>query len=512
MNMPSSSSNRSDLLLTGCTGFVGHYLLANLLLQGRRCGVLLRAPLKDSLARLTPLLSDLGIDLHAAIASHQVVPIEGDLGSDAPNIGSLRIGTIVHAAASTLFDRNESGEPSRTNVEGTANLLCWAQQWNVSNVHHVSTAYSGGRHDGIVPEEMHEGPRTFRNDYERSKCEAEWLCRQWADGTGGTLTIHRPAVVVGAYDTGRASKFDGLYLSARATQVFSRMYDTGDPARHALSLRLRGRAEECQNLVPVDYVAAMIAAAVVRPSMHGRIYHLVHPNPPSNQMISDSLNRHFDVAGSHWVEPAIFDEMALTEHEQIFNNFSKPIAHYFVDTPRFARGNAEDLERTAGLHCGTFDEAAIGRLMHFAQASHWGKKKREPRKVASSCAAYFEDFLPKNVAHSNVARLTGLSVIVRFIIEDEANGQWVCRFDRGELTQVHRGSNSLNEDFGYRLNSDVFWRAVSGKVHPQQAFLTGEVQVYGDVERALKMAMILHAFNQEFPFEQGGRRCLQHAS
>ena len=510
--MPSTESTPSDLLITGATGFVGHYLLANLLLQGQRCGVLLRSPLKDSLARLVPLLADLGVDLHAAIASHQVVLVEGDLNSAAPDVGSLLIGTIIHAAASTLFDRNGLNEPWRTNVQGTAQLLDWAKQWNVRNLHYVSTAYSSGRHEGIVPEAMHDGPRSFRNDYEHSKCEGERLCQQWAQSTGGTLTIHRPSVVVGAYETGRASKFDGLYLSARATQVFSQMYDASDPARHALSLRLRGRAEECQNLVPVDYVAAMIAAAVAHPAMQGRIFHLVHPNPPTNQMISDSLNRHFNVAGSHWVAPESFDGMELTEHEQIFNSFSKPISHYFVDTPRFERSNAAELERIAGLRCGVFDQAAISRLMHFAQACHWGKKKRATRVASTSCDAYFEDFLPKNVAKSNVARLTGLSVIVRFIIEDESNGQWVCRFEQGQLTQVHRGSNTLHEDFGYRLSSDTFWRAVSGKVHPQQAFLTGEVQVFGDIERALKMAMILHAFNQEFPFEQGGKRCLQHAS
>lgn len=511
MIMPSDAP-QPDLLLTGSTGFVGHQLLANLLRQGRRCGVLLRAPLLDSLARLEKLLTDLDIDFHCAIASQQLVPIEGDLSAGTPCIGSLRIGTIIHAAASTLFDRDSVNEPWRTNVEGTSRLLSWAEQWNVRNLHHVSTAYSSGRHKGTVPEAMHDGPRSFRNAYEHSKWEAERLCRAWADSTGSTLTIHRPSVVVGAYETGRASKFDGLYLSARATEVFSRMYDANDPARYALSLRLRGRAEECQNLVSVDYVAAMIAAAVARPAMQGRIYHLVHPNPPTNQRISDSLNHHFNVAGSHWVAPECFDEMVLTEHERIFNEFSKPIAHYFVDTPRFARSNAEDLEGVADLRCGDFDQAAISRLMRFAQDCQWGKKKRKSRKGVSSCAAYFEEFLPNNVSKSNVARLTGLSVIVRFIIEDERNGQWVCRFDRGKLAEVHRGSNSLHEDFGYRLGSEAFWRAVSGKVHPQLAFLTGEVQVFGDVERALKMAMILHAFNQEFPFEQGGQRCLQHAS
>lgn len=61
MNNHRASSSAADLFITGGTGFVGHYVLAQLLRQGRRCGVMLRAPLASSLARLTGLLSDLGI-------------------------------------------------------------------------------------------------------------------------------------------------------------------------------------------------------------------------------------------------------------------------------------------------------------------------------------------------------------------------------------------------------------------------------------------------------------------
>lgn len=497
-----SSAKAPVVFITGSTGFVGHYVLAQLLRHGRRCVVMLRAPLASSLARLTGLLRDLDIDANHAISAGQLVPIEGDLRGDAPVINGLRIGAIVHVAAATQFDRDSTGEPWRTNVEGTARLLHWASAWGVRELHHVSTAYSCGKTTGIVAEAFREIAPAFRNEYEHSKWEAERLSRRWASETGGTVTVYRPSVVVGAYETGRASKFDGLYLSARATEVFSRMYAPTDPARHALSLRLRGRPDGCQNLVSVDYVAAMIAAAVARPAMHGRIYHLVHPNPPTNQAIADALNSHFDVRGSHWVAPESFDEMTLTEHERIFNEFSKPIAHYFVDTPTFARDNAAALESFAGITCGFIDQAAISRLMSFAQATNWGRKKRVKPAATSSCAAYFERFLPANVTRSQVAKMTGLTVTVRFIIEDEPNGQWVCRFDRGALAQVHRGPNTLREDFGYRLTRDVFWRAVGGQVHPQHAFLTGEVEIVGDVERALKMAMILHAFNQEFPFDR----------
>jgi nucleoside-diphosphate-sugar epimerase len=510
-------SSAPDVFVTGGTGFVGHYVLTELLRQGRRCGALLRAPLSASLSRLTGLLGGLGIDVTEAIAAGRLVPVQGDLLGDAPMVRGLNIGVIVHVAAATQFDRDSTGEPWRTNVQGTGGLLGWAAAWGVRELHQVSTAYCCGKAGGVIAEQFREAAPVFRNEYEQSKWEAERLSREWAVHTGSSLTVYRPSVVVGAYETGRASKFDGLYLSARATEALSRMYEPTDPARHALALRLRGRPEGCQNLVPVDYVAAMIGAAIARQTMHGRIYHLVHPRPPTNQTIADGLNRHFDVSGSRWVAPESFDEMSLTEHERLFNEFSRPIAHYFVDTPTFARENAAELERLAGLACGVFDQAAISRLMSFAQASRWGKRRLPAGPAAeASCAEYFERFLPRNVPRSQVAKMTGLSVTVRFIIEDEADGQWVCRFERGALAQVHRGMNTLHEDFGYRLTREVFWRAVGGKVHPQHAFLTGEVEIVGDVERALKMAMILHAFNQEFPFDRasqpsGDQPCLLQA-
>jgi len=115
------------------------------------------------------------------------------------------------------------------------------------------------------------------------------------------------------------------------------------------------------------------------------------------------------------------------------------------------------------------------------------------------CALYFESFLPEHVGRSQVARMNALKVTMRFIIEDEPDGEWVCEFDGGQLRTVHRGANGFQEQIGYRTTREAFWEAISGRVHPQELFLTGRAEVCGDVEKALKMAMILHAFTREFP-------------
>jgi len=44
---------------------------------------------------------------------------------------------------------------------------------------------------------------------------------------------------------------------------------------------------------------------------------------------------------------------------------------------------------------------------------------------------------------------------------------------------------------------------VSGAADPQEIFLGGHAEVSGDTEKALKLAMILHAFSREFPCRPG---------
>ena len=52
---------------------------------------------------------------------------------------------MLHVAASVDFFGDErTGEPFRSNVEGTENLLKVCEQAGIEKFHHVSTAYVGG--------------------------------------------------------------------------------------------------------------------------------------------------------------------------------------------------------------------------------------------------------------------------------------------------------------------------------------------------------------------------------
>ena len=367
------------VLLTGATGFVGHYVLAELLRAGQRCAVLLRGHKAHSMARIRRLLADLQVDANGAAGEGRLFVLEGDLPDRLPVSVAARLGkvaAVVHVAASIRFDADTTtGEPDRTNVEGTRRLLAWATQLGVREFHLVSTAYVCGIAGQPVAEAFSPRQPAFHNDYERSKWQAERLCMDWAGATGGVVTIHRPSIVVGEHGSGRATKFDGLYLSARGAEALGRLYRADDPRRHTLPLRLRGRATDRQNIVPVDYVGAMIAAAVRRPAAHGRVYHLVNPEAPTNQLITDAINSFFDIRGGHWVEPKLFDNQPLSTQERLFLRISEPIRHYFSDAPTFLRHQAADLERAAGWSVPRFDIPALHRLLAYGKAAKWAREE-----------------------------------------------------------------------------------------------------------------------------------------
>lgn len=487
-------------ILTGATGLLGHYVLAELLAQGFRCVVLLRPPIERSLGRLADLLAELELDVHQQIADGAIEPISGDLPGDLPTLRVNSSTVLIHAAAATNFRRNARGDPERTNVDGTRALLDWAGSLGLRRLHLVSSAYTCGQTSLPVAEVFNPDPAAFHNDYERSKWESERLGMDWARRTGRTISIHRPSIIVGAFHSGRATRFGGVYLSARATELLDRMHREHTPAqRRSIPLRIVGKPLDRQNIVPVDYVAKMIVATLTTPDSRSNVYHLVHPAPPTNLQIKQAYEQYFDLGGGRFVSPEELVYEELSELERGFYDVVKLIEHYFVDTPVFQRDNASELERRSGISCPTYDASAIMRLVRYAQSTSWGRRRRNSAACVSDCAEYFESFLPFHVAKSEVAGMTALTAKVSFVIEDEPEGRWLCTFDRGRLTHVDRGTNGHREDFGYKTTQSVFWESVSGRPHPQELFLTGRVEMFGNIERALKMSMVLHSFTKEFP-------------
>ena len=261
--------------------------------------------------------------------------------------------SVLHAAGSMSFVADENGEPRRTNVDGLARLLEFCCHAGIRRFHHVSTAYLCGLRQGRVLEtELDEG-QPLGNVYEESKLAAEKMLarRPFLD----SLTVYRPASIVGDSQTGATTSYHGFYLPLQLAYAFSGSVppEVMDQ-RFSTLLGLTGR--EGKNLVPVDWLSQAITYLVTHPQHHGRVYHLTHPRPTTvgmiQKMIPQAIRSYSKRPIADRVDP---DELAT--YERLFHDQMLIYRSHWRDDPVFDRSNADTA--LAGLPCPEMDYGAF---------------------------------------------------------------------------------------------------------------------------------------------------------
>jgi nucleoside-diphosphate-sugar epimerase len=510
-------SCKRPILLTGATGFLGRHLLHDLLVRGHHVTVLVRdahRTITDHLAGLIAAWSD---------ASGTPLPLPVVLNGDLvrPGLGLspvdrarlARQGTaIVHAAARVAFHRTDDGEPSTTNVEGTRRLVELCGSLGVEEFHHVSTAFVCGERSGPILEGEAEDGGSFHNDYERSKFDAERLLRRHPRMR---VTIYRPGVLVGDSRTGHTSSYQGLY---RFLEMADRLahppsFSTfpcseeerklRNPGRRSLPLRMPFTGQEPCHLVPVDWVSEAIVRLVNRTGWHGRTYHLT-ADPVLMDEIKEAAVAVLGLEGVRWAGPGgMASPSAL---EETFVAHVREYWPYLGDDPLFDRSNTR--AALPDLPPPRMDGALLIRLIEFARADGWGRRRRAPARVRfpdkewgmrGECADYLECFLPENAPRSLLAQSVTLNVTVGFDVRGPGGGQWLCRWSNGVLAPVQQNL-VRGADVVYRTDTATFVEVVHGRQSPQDAFFARRIDIEGDVEKALKLAVLFGRFVQEFPY------------
>jgi thioester reductase-like protein len=482
---------RGGVLLTGATGFLGRYLLRELLASGQRVAVLARPGRSGSAAeRVAELL--------ASVNARPVV-LTGDL--NAPGLGlrgadrdwlARHCRSVVHAAARVSLRRSADGEPCKTNVRGTENLLGLCAEFGLRELHHVSTAFVCGDRVGPAREDELDRGQGFHNEYEGSKLEAE---RRVRSASGLRATIYRPAIIVGDSRTGYTSSYLGFY---RFLDLADRLAGpVGADGRRSLPLRLPFTGDEPRNLVPVDWVARAIVRIVNRPRWHGQTYHLVAPVPVRVRAIKEVAERMLNLDGVRCAGPR--RPADATHLEEMFLDHLEEYWPYLGGDPSFDYRNT--LAALPTLPAPRVGRAMLARLIRFAVADGWGRSRRGKVKgrAADACAHYIEQFFPDAARRSTLARVR-LDVTVVLDVRGPGGGRWLCRWVGGELVEVQRDPCCQSE-VGYRMDVDAFAAIVRGTQSPQQAFFEQRLEMIGDVEKGLKLAMLFEEFIREFPFE-----------
>lgn len=259
-------SRGKDFLLTGATGYLGSFLLRELLERTKgRVYCLVRA---DNEAQ--------GMDRLRAAAAKFVLPepdaervrvVPGDL-RDIAKVASLYrdgelergVGHILHCAAKVVFT-----EPYHTlredNVLPTADLLAWARGCGIRDFSYVSTLAAaspamGSENRFLETREQALDPET--GSYGATK----WVCERLlarAEEDGMRVRVFRPGLIMADSTTGAGNDKDLIYFTLIS----------------GLAVGAHPEDDRVLVMAPVDMVSKAIVGHALTGGAVGRAYHLV---------------------------------------------------------------------------------------------------------------------------------------------------------------------------------------------------------------------------------------------
>jgi nucleoside-diphosphate-sugar epimerase len=356
----------SYLLLTGATGLVGRYLLKNLLLAQRPVAVLTRGRRTESASlRVESIVARWEEQTGRPLMRPVVLPgslVEPDLGLRPAGRDWLKRNcrTAIHSAASLTFAADEkSGEPSRTNIDGTRNLLRLCGEAGIEEFHFVSTSYVCGRRDDVVTETDANPNADFRNAYEKTKAAAEQMVRS---NFGHQATIYRPSIIVGDSRTAETSTFRGLYTPLQIAYLLAESHGLNGVTAFFTELGIDQSFGK--NVVPVDWVADVISHILNQPSLHGGVFHVTNPRPvlvaDIRESILDVVSEALRRRGRGEMSPGL----AVSPGDSDLRRAMAVYETYLGNDPRFDSTNTQ--RAAPQLACPSIEPTLLKKLNQFA--------------------------------------------------------------------------------------------------------------------------------------------------
>jgi thioester reductase-like protein len=497
------------ILLTGASGLLGQYLLADLLRAEVETACLVRpGRMTSARERIDRILRR--IESNDGHAYRRPVVLAGDLSQPELGLGSAELAwirrsctAVLHSAASLDFDTNaRTGEPHRTNVVGTRRLVDLAAASGITEFHHISTAYVCGRRspDQLahpVLEDADDAEIIPSNDYERSKLEAEAIVRGARSSRGNarfrSVTVYRPSIIVGDSRNGFTSTYQGFYSPLFAGYTLAKAYGFAATVGEPFLTQMGMVGTERKNFVPVDWVSSVITHILARPELFGRTYHLTSPKPISVAELDEVFTRAIAEVSPAESKSSDFkltrrDPTATARRseadEQAFRDNIAVYRSYFRDDPTFDNRNAA--AAAPHLPCPELHRDRLLQLCRFALKSDFGKARQQLAPTSTDAASLLERTLVDSCEQPLAADRDAAGVL-RFglIVTGSGGGEWTVELADDGVASFDAGIASLRAGLASdvslrcRINSSTLFEAIAGATDVRRAQHSGRLLIEG---------------------------------
>ncbi|MCK6579710.1 MAG: thioester reductase domain-containing protein [Anaerolineae bacterium] len=360
------AADPARIFITGATGFVAAYVMAELLdTTPAHLYALVRADdVAHGMARIRKNLAHYWLWKEAY--AERITPVIGDLkhpllGLSSDDFAALarRVEVIYHVGSKLSYIAPY--EFLRTaNVGGTVEALRLATTGRAKPFHFVSSlgillgfkSVPGAIPQGGLETDALDAEKCPDVGYFQTKYVSERVVRHAAD-RGIPVTIHRIGLIVGDSRNGRSNEDDFV-------------------ARILIGCIQAGYGPDIKNamdMTPVDYAARSIVHLSRQPESVGKVFHILNPDPITWSNIMDTV-----IEAGYPVRKLPFNEWvdAIEEHEDPMTNPLHPLLPFFhiqfagrmlgvSETAYYALGTklTQSALDGSGLRCATVDGALV---------------------------------------------------------------------------------------------------------------------------------------------------------
>jgi pimeloyl-ACP methyl ester carboxylesterase/nucleoside-diphosphate-sugar epimerase len=280
MDTRKNETVRADCLVVGATGFIGRWLVAELLDQGRAVAVSVRGGAARG-DELRAWLREHGVD------DHGLTVVDADItrpdlalsASDRERLDDVR--DVFNTAALYRFGLGRE-EARRANVDGAVNVMRWAAaRPGLRRLVHVS-GYRVSADALSYPVPGKELDALYRRlgAYEASKREGDAAVRALSAEEGIPVTAVHPATVIGHSVTGEAGQYIGL------AELVKNLWD-------GRLLALAGTRRTFVPVVTIDHLARFMAAVPEHDEGPYQAHWVLDDATPELPELIGLLARHF---------------------------------------------------------------------------------------------------------------------------------------------------------------------------------------------------------------------------